>query len=567
MEYFIFAGAMLLFIFLIMGKGYLDSKRSEKEFIKKLHKEYGAENNREYKPGELEAHISMYYRKHEAPYQIDDITWNDLNLDDVYRKINYSHSAAGDEYLYYKLRTPVQDAEELEHFESHVRYFMEHEEERVAMQVQFARLGRMGKYSLYEYLDYLDTLGERNSIRYYLAVILVFLAISMMFYSTPIGLCALLIILCRNMIFYYKEQKEIEPYITSFHYISRLLAAANSIAGEPVEEIAKERKALRDGYQAMERFRKNSFIVLSGGGRVSTSSNFMEVLLDYLKMIFYLDLIKFNQMLRAVRMHRDEIDSMVTVIGALESTVVVGEYRFSLNGEYCVPELPEESEVFLKMEQLYHPLLNNPVKNDIEVKRGVLLTGSNASGKSTFLRAAALNAILAQTIHTSLAASYQASMFQVYSSMSLQDDLESGDSYYMVEVKSIRRILERVREAEKNHQHVLCFVDEVLRGTNTVERIAASTQILRALAGENAICFAATHDLELTKLLADVYDNYHFEEEIAEDDIFFPYRLQKGPAVSRNAIALLKALGYEEELVEDAEAMAQTFMQTGKWGD
>ncbi len=567
MEYLILAGAMLLFVLLIMGKGYLDSKHSEKEFIKKLHKEYGAENNREYKADELNAHISMYFRKHEAGHQIDDITWNDLNLDDVYRKINYSHSAAGDEYLYYKLRTPIQHVEELELFESHVRYFMEHEEERVAMQVQFARLGRMGKYSLYEYLDYLDTLGERNSIRYFLAIILVFLAVSMMFYSTPIGLCALLIILCRNMIFYFKEQKEIEPYITSFHYISRLLAAADSIAGEPVEEIAEERKALRDGYKAMENFRRNSFIVLSGGGRVSTSSNFLEVLLDYLKMIFYLDLIKFNQMLRAVRAHQDEIDNLVTVIGALESAVVVGEYRFSLNGEYCIPELLKESDVFLKMEQLYHPLLNNPVKNDIEVKRGVLLTGSNASGKSTFLRAAALNVILAQTIHTSLAASYRASVFQVYSSMSLQDDLESGDSYYMVEVKSIRRILEHVREAEKNHQHVLCFVDEVLRGTNTVERIAASTQILRALAGENAICFAATHDLELTKLLADVYDNYHFEEEIAEDDIFFPYRLQKGPAVSRNAIALLKALGYEDELVADAEAMAQTFMQTGQWGN
>ncbi len=566
MEYFILAGALLLFILFIMGKGYLDSKHSEKEFIKKLHKEYGAENNREYKPGEIEAHISMYYKKHEASHQIDDITWYDLNMDDVYRKINYSHSAAGDEYLYYKLRTPVQRAEELECFENHVRYFMEHEEERVAMQVQFARLGRMGKYSLYEYLDYLDTLGERNSIRYFLAIILVFLAVSMMFYSTPIGLCALLIILCRNMIFYFKEQKEIEPYITSFHYISRLLAAADSIAGEPVEEIAKERKALRDGYHAMDNFRKNSFIVLSGsGGRGSTSSNFLEVLLDYLKMIFYLDLIKFNQMLRAVRTHRDEIDNMVTAIGALESTIVVGEYRASLNGEYCVPELQEESDVFLKMEQLYHPLLNNPVKNDIEVKRGVLLTGSNASGKSTFLRAAALNVILAQTIHTSLADSYRASVFQVYSSMSLQDDLESGDSYYMVEVKSIRRILEHVREAEKNQQHVLCFVDEVLRGTNTVERIAASTQILRALAGENAICFAATHDLELTKLLADVYDNYHFEEEIAEDDIFFPYRLLKGPAVSRNAIALLKVLGYEEKLVTDAEAMAQKFMQTGKW--
>ena len=157
-------------------------------------------------------------------------------------------------------------------------------------------------------------------------------------------------------------------------------------------------------------------------------------------------------------------------------------------------------------------------------------------------------------------------MFRIYSSMSLQDDLESGDSYYMVEVKSIRRILEKVREAARDKKHVLCFVDEVLRGTNTVERIAASTQILKALAGGNALCFAATHDLELTKLLGGIYDNYHFEEEIAEEDIFFPYRLKEGPAVSRNAIALLKVLGYEENLVKDAEAMAETFLCTGKWG-
>lgn len=572
MEYLIFAGAMLLFILLIMGKGYLDSKRGQKDFIKKLYEEYGAVNDREYKPGELDAHISIYYKKHEAPHQIDDITWNDLDLDNVYQKINYSHSSAGDEYLYYRLRTPMQTKEELDFFEKHVRYFMEHAKERVSLQVQFARLGRMGKYSLYEYLDYLDTLGERNSIRYYLAIILVILAVSMMFYSTPIGICALLLVLCRNMIFYYKEQGEIEPYITSFHYITRLLEAADNIAKEPVEEIAKEREALKAGYKAMEYFRKNSFIVLSrNGGGASTSSNLLEVLFDYLRMIFYLDLIKFNQMLRAVKAQQDEIDKIVTVIGELESAVVVGEYRYSLNGEYCVPELtaktdgPVKSSAFMKIEQLYHPLLNDPVKNDIEVKRGLLLTGSNASGKSTFLRAVALNVILAQTIHTCMADSYQASMFQVYSSMSLQDDLESGDSYYMVEVKSIRRILEHVRKAGESGWYVLCFVDEVLRGTNTVERIAASTQILRALAGEQAICFAATHDLELTNLLSDIYDNYHFEEEIAKDDIFFPYRIQKGPAVSRNAIALLKVLGYEESLVSDAEKMAQTFLETGKW--
>ncbi len=569
MEYLIFALAMFFFIVLIMIKGYWDSRQEQKKFVRKLYEQYGSAIDREYGPGELEQHISMYYKKHEEAHQIDDITWYDLHLDDVYRKINYSHSAAGDEYLYYRLRTPLQSREELELEEKHIQYFMAHEKERVALQRQFARLGRMRKYSLYEYLEYLDTLGTRNSIRYYLAVVLVLIGISMMFYSVPVGLCALLLILCRNMIFYFKEQKEIEPYITSFHYISRLVESAELIGKEAIAEIAPEREQLLSCCKAMEGFRRNSFIILSGGrsGMGSVSSNPLEILFDYVRMIFYLDLIKFNQMLHMVQKHLSEIDRMATVIGELETAIVIGEYRTGLKGEYCVPELLSGNgdDTFLKLEQLYHPLLNEPVKNDIEVKKGVLLTGSNASGKSTFLRAVALNAILAQTIHTCMARAYRGGMFYIYSSMSLQDDLVSGDSYYMVEVKSIRRILKEVQEAGKDGKQVLCFVDEVLRGTNTVERIAASTQILKALADRNAICFAATHDLELTKLFDGIYDNYHFEEEIADEDIFFPYRLQKGPAVSRNAIALLKVLGYDEALVKDAEAMAEDFLNTGRW--
>ena len=108
-------------------------------------------------------------------------------------------------------------------------------------------------------------------------------------------------------------------------------------------------------------------------------------------------------------------------------------------------------------------------------------------------------------------------------------------------------------------------MDEVLRGTNTVERIAASTQIMKMLSAGHVICFAATHDVELTKLLEKEYDNYHFEERIEEDDVFFPYTLMPGPATTRNAIALLKMLGYEEKIIADAEAMAGYFLTEGIW--
>ena len=131
-----------------------------------------------------------------------------------------------------------------------------------------------------------------------------------------------------------------------------------------------------------------------------------------------------------------------------------------------------------------------------------------------------------------------------------------------VEIKSIKRILDQIKE---KGFPVICFVDEVLRGTNTVERIAASTQIMKMLAAGRTLCFAATHDVELTRLLGEEYDNYHFEERIEENDIFFPYQLMEGPAVSRNAIALLKMLGYEETIIEEAEAMAERFLGSGLW--
>ena len=112
---------------------------------------------------------------------------------------------------------------------------------------------------------------------------------------------------------------------------------------------------------------------------------------------------------------------------------------------------------------------------------------------------------------------------------------------------------------------ILCFLDEVLRGTNTIERIAGATQILKEVAKTNSGCYAATHDIELTELLSRDYSNYHFEEEIVDGDIRFRYELLKGKATSRNAIRLLQCMGFEESLIREAEHRAERFLETGVW--
>lgn len=146
--------------------------------------------------------------------------------------------------------------------------------------------------------------------------------------------------------------------------------------------------------------------------------------------------------------------------------------------------------------------------------------------------------------------------------MALKDDLGNSDSYYIVEIKSLKRILDAI---DNTGMPVICFIDEVLRGTNTVERIAASSEILKSLKNKNALCFAATHDIELTTLLSYEYDNYHFQEEVTDDDVKFNYKLYKGPTTTRNAIKLLKVMGYNKDIVDSAENRANMFLNKGTW--
>jgi DNA mismatch repair ATPase MutS len=120
-------------------------------------------------------------------------------------------------------------------------------------------------------------------------------------------------------------------------------------------------------------------------------------------------------------------------------------------------------------------------------------------------------------------------------------------------------------DADKNDIPVICFVDEVLRGTNTLERVAASAQILDNLGKQNTLCFAATHDIELTNILKKTYDCYHFEENVIDDDVVFDYKLKEGPSNTRNAIKLLSVIGYDRNIIKKAEDMTVKFIDNGVW--
>ena len=264
-------------------------------------------------------------------------------------------------------------------------------------------------------------------------------------------------------------------------------------------------------------------------------------------------------MLKDLRGKEEEIDSLITAVGSVDAQISTASWRVSLP-TYCVPDLTGDH---FEAADLIHPLLEAPVPNSISVSGPVLLTGSNASGKSTFLKAAALAAVLGQSLHTVPAAAYNSPCYRIYTSMALRDDIRSGESYFIVEIRSLKRVLDAA--SDSSEVPVLCCVDEVLRGTNTIERISASAEILSSLAQQPIQIFAATHDMELTELLKDCYVNYHFSETLEGDDVKFSYKIQEGPADSRNAIRLLRALGYDPGIADRAEKRAERFMEAGNW--
>ena len=560
MEYIVFIAVIFALYIFVVIQGKFSERKVRKYFSERLKKEYLKLNDAEYSSERMKAAPGMYEWHKGDVFSVDDITWNDIDGDRLYKSINHCYSSAGDEYLYYRMRTPVlnEDSETFRKNEEIYEYLMQNEEERIKFQLLFAELGRTGKFSLYRYLEYLCDLPKKKAIVFIWPWLVMLFGIVMIFVNIHVGLITLAIIIAYQNITYMKKKREIEPYLISFQYILRMLITAEKVSKNVKDIWMEEGEELKELRKSLKDISGSNLWFVGTDFSSNAATDIVSGILMFVKMLTHVDLFIFYRMLDTVSTHTQAVDRINVILGKIETDISISAFRNAL--PYYTAPVFEYSG--MKVEEAVHPLITEPVANSFEIHKGMLLTGSNASGKSTFLKTVAICALLAQTIQTVPAKIYMAERYRIFSSMSLRDDLESGESYYMVEIRSIKRILEAVAE---DNVKVLCFVDEVLRGTNTVERIAAASEIMRSFSGTNMLCFAATHDIELTRLLADVYDNYHFEEEIRDSDIIFPYKLIKGPANSRNAIQLLRMMGYPDSLISNAEWMAGCFMQEGEW--
>lgn len=470
--------------------------------------------------------------------RVDDTTWSDLDMDLVFRRINNCQSSVGEQFLYERLHClepgNILWRELLEHLS-------EHEGERKELSVLLASFGkRKGGYGLPALIFEPAERDLPLGFFYNIFAWLPFAVVPLFFVAPLIAVCLLCGFISLNLVLFYMGKRRVQGDLERLSSFSSLLWLCDKLlhGGLSFAPLKDELASVALCFHSL----KGRLPFL---GRKGTSD--MELLEEYFHMLTLRDLRIYRKAMGVITTHPDEMKALFEDIGLLDCAVCVLSFRKTLPF-WTRPNFIGENR--LSFSELYHPVLSDPVANSGEFSKDVLLTGSNASGKSAFLKALAVNAILAQSIDTCSARAFSFRPGPVLTSMAVRDDIAAGESYFIAEIRSLKRLTDAVAVAP-----CLLFIDEILKGTNTVERLAASQAVLEELHRRDCLCCAVTHDQELPERLEEAYHNYHFRETLTESGIEYDYKLRTGPADTQNAIELLSVMGFRQGVIRRAREL------------
>lgn len=474
-------------------------------------------------------------------FLIDDITWNDLDMDTLYARMNASMSSAGDIGLYRMLRCPSFSVEEIQHRYEVQKWLLQHEEDRDKVRSALYKIKFQGNASLLSIYEK----GNSSAFAYGMMIITLFAILMLILNPASVLFVVLLFIFNYTMSYIdrtrmnesYLQILQLYRYVQALHSLDRL--DLNCFASYQIHPLA----------QSLKNIQRSLFDDLHTG-----DSGILYVIAHF----FYGEMLSYQRLYKKMHHHEDEMKKVILLLQELDALLSASSFH-SIQPVVCEAQFQEAVE--MQAEGMVHPLLHEPVANDVDLSRHILISGSNASGKSTYLKMIAISCIFAQSFGFAFAKRYRACPFQIFTSMSLRDSLQEKESYFVAEVRSIQRILSHL----SNERPLLCMIDEILRGTNTIERIAAASEILMSFVHTPSLCLSATHDIELTSILSNHYRNMHFQEQVEKDQLSFDYHIQEGAGTTHNALKLLAMYGYDHKLIEDAEAMQKTYEESGRW--
>jgi DNA mismatch repair ATPase MutS len=498
--------------------------------------------------------IEKYFRNKDntEAYQIlSDKTCNDLDFQELFMFLDRTTSRIGQQYLYNKLRTIPRDNTRTESGEKIINEIISDPSLRLKLQLELNKLKGINSY-------FISSLFQDEHIKppnwFFIIPLLSFTAflsvLTLKF--IPQALFILIPVFIANFIIHFWNKRNLHDYIGS---IPQLLILKDVASGLLKYDIFSEiNSGISDSIKIIDKVRNRMLFFkleanISGDAQVAFWS-----MLEIVKSMFLLEPLLLFGALKQLDTRRKEIESVFEFTGYIDSLISIASLRNGLE-LYCTPELSYAQRI-LKADEVYHPLIIDCVSNSININhKSILLTGSNMSGKTSFIRTIGINAITGLTINTCFARHFSISRLRVYSAIRISDDLMNDKSYYFEEVLTIKDMIDKSQTGDNN----LFLLDEIFKGTNTIERISAGKAVLSYLNSPANIVFVSTHDIELTELLKESYELYHFSEKVDNKTVAFDFRLKDGKLKNRNAIKILEINDYPEKIIREAIELSGEF--------
>jgi DNA mismatch repair ATPase MutS len=482
-------------------------------------------------------------------HRLTDQTIEDIDFHRIFALIDRTTSKVGQQFLFKKVTEPSNLVDDPS--QKLIQLIAENKKLREEIQIELLKLNDTDAYYISSLLE--TRLIEEPKWIFLLTLDwIVVVSLLTLSFKFPVLLIALLFLTTLNLFIHFWNKNNTFQFTRSIPQLNILINVSKGLIKK--DDLLHDESAFESISQLKSFQRKSSLIKFDNGivsqgdlGELGKMAN------DLIKGFFLIEVITFFKVIRELKDKQASIITLFNYVGNIDASISIASLR-SGKLKTCQPILTtSKKEIVAK--NIYHPLIKNCAKNDLTISgKSVLITGSNMSGKSTFLRTLAINSILAQTIYTCFADEFTSPILKQFSSIRIDDNIFEGKSYYFQEVSIMASLL---AEIGSHHQN-LFILDEVFKGTNTVERIAAAKAILSYLNRGNNIVIVSTHDIELADMLSNEYELYHFAETIESDKLHFDHKIKPGQVRTRNAIRLLELSNYPADIINEARQISAT---------
>ena len=545
MQYLILSLIILLSIVLILN---YYSKKKQKELLKKIRAAWGNPKIDNINFNKVENYSKLIKEKYF--HELSEQTLVDTDFYELFKFVDRTTSKIGQQYLFSAIKKPTNSKSTLQQLSSEARFFADNKSIREEVQQEIIKLDRSDAYHISSLLSE-KLIQKPYWFRFlFLDTALVIMLLGLLFWS-PVFVLFLFIPLTINIFLHYWNKSNSYQFMQSFPQLNQLIVVSKRLLQKdiPVDKHMVEESAL-----ALKPFqRKLRLLSLGQDGSIKDElSQFGFYVIEIIKALFLIELYALFNLVRELENKQAHIEVLFRFVGKIDTAISIASLRAG-SLKTCEPNLTEKNKK-LTFKNIYHPLVIDCVANNINVNsKSILITGSNMSGKTTFLRSVAVNTILAQSIYTCFADRYEAPFMKLFSSIRIDDNLLTGKSFYLEEVNVMGSLISEVKSDQQN----IFILDEVFKGTNTIERIASAKAILSYLNKFDNVIFVSTHDIELAKMLVGEFDLYHFTEIIDDSQLCFDHELKVGPLKTKNAIKILEISGFPSEIINEAKDISE----------